>query len=119
MEQKRAQNTKNLFDCALIYFVDKFGIKNMAKASEKIFIWAYSLRLQTIRPQDVTFDNYALGNPINNVSVNNRKMFAIIKNAIVETDVLNIRLDTLNTNSQAKVEKIVDKFTELHYYEDK
>jgi hypothetical protein len=40
---------RNLFYCGLIYYIDKFGNwdkDNLSKAINKIFIWAYSLRLQ-------------------------------------------------------------------------
>ena len=34
-----------LFDCAVLYFMDKFGSVDLSKAIEKIFIWAYTPRL--------------------------------------------------------------------------
>ncbi|RYG30418.1 MAG: DUF262 domain-containing protein, partial [Chitinophagaceae bacterium] len=34
-----------LFDCALLFYIDRFGYNDINKAVEKIFIWAYSVRL--------------------------------------------------------------------------
>ncbi|MGP7733631.1 DUF262 domain-containing protein [Oceanimonas smirnovii] len=34
-----------MFDCLLLYYYDKFGATELSRAIEKIFIWAYSLRI--------------------------------------------------------------------------
>jgi hypothetical protein len=118
MWQKRARNTKNLFDCALIYFIDKFGDKNILKAIEKIFIWAYSLRLQMQKPQNVTFDNFALGR-VDNIR-NNIKIFQLIREAINEIDIINMKLDSIeNINDKVRADKIISMFRERGYYDGK
>lgn len=50
---------KNLLDCSLLYFVDKYGIKKIDEALVKFFLWSYSLRLEQQAVQMVTADNYA------------------------------------------------------------
>jgi hypothetical protein len=118
MWQKRARNTKSLFDCALIYFIDKFGDKNIPKAVEKIFIWAYSLRLQRQKPQNVTFDNFARGR-VDNIR-NNIKMFQLIREAINEIDIINMKLDSVeNINDKVRADKIIQMFKDRGYYDGK
>lgn len=52
--------TRMLFDCALLFYVDKFGYDNINKAVEVIFIWAYSLRLNYQSLQLNSVDKYVL-----------------------------------------------------------
>lgn len=50
---------KNLLDCGLLYYIDKFGSKKLDEALVKFFLWAYKLRLEQQAVQLVTVDNYA------------------------------------------------------------
>lgn len=50
-----------LFDCALMFFIDKFGTALLSTAIEKIFIWAYSCRLRAYSVRLTSMDNYARG----------------------------------------------------------
>jgi uncharacterized protein with ParB-like and HNH nuclease domain len=119
MSQKRAKNTRNLFDCALIYFIDKYGKTNIKKAIKNIFIWAYSLRLQMIKPQDVTFNRYALGKDINNIYSNIRNVFVMIRSSIADTDIINMKLDKVRPEVKANVGNIVPMFKAMEYYDGK
>ncbi|MCY4303952.1 MAG: DUF262 domain-containing protein [Aestuariivita sp.] len=49
-----------MFDCLLLYYIDKFGFEDISRAIEKIFIWAYNLRLRRKRIQLASIDNYVL-----------------------------------------------------------
>jgi hypothetical protein len=51
---------RNLFNCGLIYYIDKFGEKDLTKAIDKIFVWAYSLRLKLQAVGLDSVDNFAL-----------------------------------------------------------
>lgn len=53
---------RTLFECALAFYVDKFGFNHINEAIEKIFAWAYRLRLEYYAIQFVSVDNYVLGN---------------------------------------------------------
>ena len=97
-----------LFDCGVIYFFDKFGTKYISKAIEIIFIWAYTLRLQMQAVQIASIDNYAL---------QNKKIFKRIREATCPTDIVNLKLDNLNTNKSTKTEKIVSLFNKMKYYD--
>ncbi len=51
---------RTLFECALIFYVDKFGYNQINQAIEKIFAWAYRLRFEYYAIQFVSVDNYVL-----------------------------------------------------------
>jgi hypothetical protein len=104
---------RNLFYCGLIYYIDKFGDKDLSKAIDKIFVWAYSLRLKL---QAVGLDS------VNNFAVNKGEhsqiqLFKCIKETIKPNDILNLRLETLKENKSSKTEEIVEQFKNLKYYE--
>ncbi|WP_368940086.1 DUF262 domain-containing protein [Proteus mirabilis] len=98
---------RNLFDCALIFYIDKFGMQDISAAIEKLFVWAYRCRLQMQVVQLATMDNYARKNNI----------FKLIKNAIHPVDVLNLPLETIKQINGTKLDTIVGLFKELKYYE--
>ncbi|WP_107034423.1 DUF7834 domain-containing protein [Proteus mirabilis] len=98
---------RNLFDCALIFYIDKFGMQDISAAIEKLFVWAYRCRLQMQVVQLATMDNYARKNNI----------FKLIKNAIHPVDVLNLPLETIKQINGTKLDIIVGLFKELKYYE--
>lgn len=50
---------RNLFDCCLLYYWDRFGTYKEEEAVVRIFLWAYALRLQQRAIQAVTVDNHA------------------------------------------------------------
>jgi hypothetical protein len=101
---------RNLFDCCLIYYWDKFGIVEMDRAVEKFFIWAYSLRLNMQNVQLASIDNYALEAP---------NVFKTIKEALHPSEVLNIKLPTLTKAESTKTGEIEKIFNELKYLNDK
>lgn len=103
------QYVRKIFDCALLFYIDKFGDKYLNIAIEKIFIWAYSLRLKMYSVQLASMDNHALNNNI----------FIILKEAITPDEFFNgLNLERLATNINSQVsniEDIRDKFKELGY----
>lgn len=98
---------RNLFDCALIFYIDKFGMQDISAAVEKLFIWAYRCRLQMQVVQLATMDNYA----------RNNNVFRAIKNAVHPDDVLSLPLDTIKQVNGTKLDTIITLFKELKYYE--
>lgn len=121
---------RNLFYCGLIYYIDKFvereleydeqkkeyyykfNDRNLSKAIEKIFVWAYSLRLKLQLVGLDSVDNYALNQGHSQI-----QLFKIIKEAIKPHEILNLQLETLKENKSSKTEKIVEQFKSLNYYE--
>jgi hypothetical protein len=103
---------RNLFYCGLIYYIDKFGDKDLSKAIDKIFVWAYTLRLKLQAVGLDSVDNFALNKEHSQIP-----LFKNIKDTINPNDILNLRLETLKENKSSKTEKIVDHFKSLKYYE--
>jgi len=103
---------RNLFYCGLIYYIDKFGKKDLSKAIGKIFIWSYTLRLKLYSVRLDSIDNYALNKGHSQVQI-----FKEIREAIHPNDITNIKLETLNENRSSKTEKIIELFKEMKYYE--
>lgn len=85
---------KALFECLLIYYIDKFGYSEFDAFVEKAFVWCFSLRFQFQRLGFDSVDNYVLGN----------NMFNKIKEAILPLEVLKYNLKSLPTQDD------IDKF---------
>jgi hypothetical protein len=100
---------RNLFDCALIYYIDKFGMVELERAIERIFIWAYSVRLTYHSVQLASIDNYALSYPF---------VFKTIKDALKPSDFLNMKiqiLDQSNLVDSDKTKAIKTIFSKMNY----
>lgn len=102
---------RNLFDCALLFYWDKFGDREIIKATEKLFVWAYSLRLKQFAVQVASIDNYALGVP---------DIFRVIDRALHPREVLNLSIPFVHKTEikGSRLDNIIELFKELHYYED-
>lgn len=103
---------RNLFYCGLIYYIDKFGEKDLSKAIDKIFVWAYSLRLKLQAVGLDSVDNFALNKGHSQI-----QLFKKIRETIKPSNILNLRLEILNENRSSKTEEIVEEFKKLKYYE--
>lgn len=100
---------RNLFDNALIYYVDKFGDSEIDRAIERLFLWAYSLRLTMHSVQLASIDNYAIQYP---------SIFKIIRDALKPSDVLNIKIPLVSRNNirkNVKTQEIVKLFENLKF----
>ena len=96
-----------MFDCLLIYYIDKFGHTDISRAIEKIFIWAYSLRLQMQVVQLASMDNHVLDN----------NLFRLIKEATRPADFINCSLPVLSGKKSTKTGEIEALFKAMKYYE--
>lgn len=105
-----------MFDCALLFYIDKFGTAEISVAIEKLFVWAYRLRIIQQVVQLATMDNY----------VREHNVFRRIKDATTPHDILMLSLPMLDTSinknnarDHAKADKdpLVILFKELGYYE--
>jgi len=104
---------RNLFYCGLIYYIDKFGEKELQKASDKLFIWAYTLRLKLFSVGIDSVDNYALGKAHTQI-----ELFKKIREAVRPNEVINIKLEILKKDSiKREINKIVELFEKMKYYE--
>ena len=95
-----------IFDCALLYYIDRFGYTDINKAIEKIFIWAYKVRLGYKNVQLASVDNYVLDSNI----------YRVIKDAITPDDFLALDIAPLQSHESTHTEQIESLFKELRYY---
>jgi len=95
-----------MFDCLLIYYIDKFGHADISRAIEKIFIWAYSLRLQMQVVQLASMDNHVLKN----------NLFRLIKEATRPADLISCSLRELSGINSTKTDEIEALFKAMRYY---
>jgi len=99
---------RSLFDCALLYYVDKFGLDGLSKAIEKIFIWAYSPRLTYQTLQLASVDNYV---------VQELNFFIKIREAVNKEDVQMIELPLIEEDFESgKTKAIKEQFQKMRYY---
>lgn len=98
---------RTIFDCLLIYYIDKFGHVEISRAIEKIFVWAYSLRLKMQVVQLASMDNHVLEN----------NLFKLIKDATRPGDFINCSLPVLTEKKSTKTQEIEELFREMRYYE--
>lgn len=97
-----------LFNCALLFYCDKFGLKNLDIAVEKIFIWAYTIRLSYQTLQLVSVDNYV---------VREMNMFKLIKEATYSHEIGVLELPMVKDGFESgKTKAIKDLFIKMNYY---
>lgn len=100
---------RQMFDCLLLFYIDKFGAAEISLAVEKCFVWAYRLRLQRKRLPLASMDNYAREN----------NMFLVLSEAIKPADFLNHPLPVFkgNNNNNGKLSAIKKLLRTMNYYE--
>lgn len=94
--------TKILFECACIYFLDKFGEdKELKKVFEKIFLWAFHKRLEGAHITFPSIDIYAKQDD---------SFFKYIKEALYISDILKVQLKPVYKIDSTGVDAIVEYF---------
>ncbi|GAA4736454.1 DUF262 domain-containing protein [Flavisolibacter ginsenosidimutans] len=101
---------RTLFDCALLFYWDKFGNAEIGRIAEKIFVWAYKLRLTQHSVQLASIDNYALEAPY---------VFKTINEALAPKDVLNLSITPVKLGDLKgkELKSVLDQVKNLGYYE--
>lgn len=94
---------RRLFDCLLLYYVDRFGYEEINKVVRKLFRYAYRVRLVHHSVQLATVDNEAVGG----------KMFRCIRDAKRPADIINFSVDRLNREDVARTAD--DRITNLYF----
>ena len=106
--------TRNLFDNALIYYIDKFGMQDLSQVIEIMFIWAYKIRLRQFAVKLATMDNHAV----------HSMLFKRIKDATLPKEVWIAGVQPLRGNDIKESNKKTDNdiyqlFNHLNYLTDK
>jgi hypothetical protein len=96
-----------LFDCALLYYIDRFGEQELSGAVKKIFIWAYSLRLNYQVLQLASVDNYV---------IRELNMFRKIRDAVRHENITAFEMPLVNKDFKcANTEDIKNLFIQMQY----
>lgn len=106
---------RQLFDCLLMYYVDRFGYDNINKVARKLFCYTYRLRLEHYSVQLSTVDNEAIYGSRENATFFS-PMFRIIRDAKTPYDILgeNIRQanrQSMASNSDGDIKNLYNKLT--------
>ncbi len=96
---------RTMFDCLLICYIDKFGFADISRAIEKIFIWAYTVRLKMESVQVATVDNYVLDN----------NLFRVLGEAITPADFINRNLPMVEHIRSSNTTEIDKLFKDMKY----
>ncbi len=97
--------TRNVFDNALIYYIDKFGTEELPQAVELLFAWAYSIRLTSYGVGLTTIDKHATKSTGMFMRINE----AILPKNVVITSIPSLKIIELATNQ--KPESSSDVYT--------
>jgi len=96
---------RNLFDCGLMFYIDKFGEIELDNVIEKVFIWAYTLRLKQHSVQIASLDNYAL----------ETKFFNILRESTNHKEIVNMQLEFVEEIKATNIDELKKEFGELGY----
>jgi hypothetical protein len=96
-----------IFNCAMLYYIDRFGPQELSGAVRKIFIWAYSLRLNYQVLQMASVDNYVM---------REQNMFRKIRNSVLHENITAMELPLVSKDFKCtNTNEIKDLFIEMHY----
>lgn len=90
---------RQLFNCLLIYYVDRFGFAEINKVVRKIFRYAYQIRLTKYSVKLATIDNSATGGI----------MFKTIRDAQSPYDIINLimpQIGSLASNADSQIKQL-------------
>lgn len=100
---------RNLLDCCLLYYHDKFGIYRIDEALIRFFFWAYALRLEKSAVQEVTVDKLAREAD---------GFFRLIRDATRPSDIIQREIKTVSYlgdgKTVANIEEIIQLFKDQH-----
>jgi uncharacterized protein with ParB-like and HNH nuclease domain len=98
---------RQVFNCSLLYYIDKFGYADISKAIEKIFIWIYYLRLKKKSVTKKGIDNYVI----------EKNLFKWLRGSTTPHEFLRYPLSRITQVSSTKTEAISNIFEEMSYCE--
>ena len=104
------QYVRMLFDCALLYYVDRFGFESISDFILKAFNWAYSLRLKKYAVSLKSINKYALSSGL----------FQRIREANCPSDVLHMKMIYVTEDDIERKEliSIISIFEDAGCYEE-
>lgn len=111
------QYVRSIFDCLIMYYMDRFGYEDLSAAIEKTFIWAYSLRLKQKAVQRASMNRHVL---------EDQKFFSLLRDAVHPREFLDLALPQIAVNKDelakglaqgqgSEGKSIFDLFHEMQY----
>lgn len=106
MSRTGDEYVRNVFDALMLFYVDKFGVREIGKAARLFFQFAYSIRICQFRVSFVSVEKAVLETPL----------FKIIRDATDPYDILNyqvpaVRYDKLAEN---KSQDLYQRFEDMN-----
>lgn len=92
---------RNMFNCALVYYIDKFGKIDLDRAIKKLFIWAYNLRLKLHSVKLSSVDNHASSE---------KSIFIKLHYAINHNEILLLNINSIKKEEIKREIKELEKF---------
>lgn len=101
---------RTLFECAVLYYYDKFGDLELEKVAKLCFVWCYRIRLTQQRVAIESVDKAA---------VNGSSLLNVIRQALHPHEVLSFVIPPLQESQlkATKVQGLVNKFTSMGYFQ--
>lgn len=94
--------TRNLFDNALIYYIDKFGTENLSQAIELLFVWAYKLRLENYAVKLASMDERAKDAE----GMFKALQHSVSTKAVLATNITALKITDVNENNSPAYEEM-------------
>lgn len=97
---------RNVFDALMLFYIDKFGAREIGKAAKLFFLYAYSIRVSQFRVSLSSIDNTVVNGPL----------FKIIRDATHPYDVLNFQVAPVNYSDLAenRSESLYQRFEDMN-----
>ena len=96
---------RNMFDCLLMSYIDKFEYAKISQAIEYIFIWAYSLRLKNKTVRENSIEKY----------VEKNNIFIRLDSAVYPASFFDTDLPKVDAGKREDLAKIQKEFKNLGY----
>lgn len=95
---------RNMFNCALVYYIDKFGKIDLNIAIKKLLIWAYNLRLKLYSVKLSSVDNHASSE---------KSIFRKLHYAINHNEILLLNINSIKEEERKReIEELKNLFKE-------
>ena len=101
---------RNLFQAALIYYIDRFGNHGLSEAIKRLFVWSYQKRLEMYAVRVETTANHALEGFTEN---QNKNAFRVIRDSIQHTEIRKLANPAIE-NPKREIPEIIDLMKKLN-----
>lgn len=90
----RYRHMRNLFDCLMLYYVDRFGMRNLNEAVRSFFVYAATLRLQLQSHRFISTNKYVVDGKVSGLE-NIPNAFVRIHDSVCTVDAVDVRVPVI------------------------